>query len=404
MNQRQDLSKKFKRDSELESLLSSQHIVDIEKMAVGGAGVARLQFKDKLIVVFVDMAAPHETAKIEITSVEKNYLKAKIVELVTPSADRRQPPCAFFDSCGGCNWQHINEQAQLTQKELILKDLLKKFVPHLSVELAPSVQGSKVLHYRNRIQLKQFNDQLGYFQKASHDLVEIDSCLIAEEQISKEIVPLKKKLKPAPELTKYELKINQHNQFEYYKIGARGEGLSFSQVNNEINSLLVDTTAEIIQKINPLQISELYAGSGNFTFALLKKLPKLYIESVELNAQLTAYAHQKRLAEKLQKRLTLFTSDCESFVARRALASDCVLLDPPRSGCDDSILKKIAHQNVKNIVYISCQPAALARDLKVLSQLNPHYRIQHLQIFDMFPQTDHFETLIWLSKTESELA
>ena len=404
MDQHQASPKKIKRDSELESLLSSQHIVDIEKMAVGGEGVARLQFKDKSVVIFVAMAAPNEKAKIEITAVEKNYLKAKIVELIAPSQDRRPPPCVFFENCGGCNWQHLNEKAQLIQKELILKDLLKKFVPHLSFQLEPSVQGSQVFHYRNRIQLKQFKDRLGYFQKSSHELVEIDSCLIAEEAISKEIASLKENLKSAAELTKYELKINQNNQFEYYKIGDRGEGLSFSQVNNEINSLLVHKTADLIQQINPSRMSELYSGSGNFTFTLLKKIPELQIESVELNSQLTAYAHQKRLAEKLQKRLTLFTSDCESFVARRALANDGVLLDPPRSGCDESVIKKIAHQNIKNIFYISCQPAALARDLKILSQVNPHYRIRHLQIFDMFPQTDHFETLVWLSKTDTELS
>lgn len=387
-----------KRGSEIESLLHSEHILNIEKLVIGGDGLARIQFQEKSLVVFVPLTAPRDKVRIKIVRTEKNHLIGELLEILEPSDIRRQPICSYFSVCGGCSWQHINEEEQVRQKELILTDLLKKSLPARTLELAPTVKSERSFNYRNRIQLKQMGSELGYFRKASHQIVDIDSCPIANTQISEQIPKIKLSLKPTTEIKKFELRINHLNQFEYYQIGDAGEGLSFSQVNNEVNEALICEIVRLIKKLEPSFLTELYAGAGNFTFPLLAALPALRIESAELNSKLTAFSTKKLTELKLQKRLFAFTTDCESFVERRNVSPEFVLLDPPRSGCSDSVIEKILMSAPQSILYVSCHPAFLARDLKKIIHSHPEYKISHLQIFDMFPQTDHFETVVLLCK------
>ena len=391
-------SVKSKRGSELESLLHSEHEVTIETLAVGGNGVARLLFNDKPVVIFVPRAAPEDRLRVRIIRAEKNHLIGEIVHIEQAGKSRRPAPCEYYDRCGGCNWQHISEDEQLRCKEDILRGLLNKFLPDSKWELLPSISSPKHFHYRNRIQLKHGEGRLGYFQRASHDIVDIERCLLADERISNEILPMKAKLRSSQHVVKYELRINHLDRFEFYRIGEDGEGLSFSQVNNSVNEMLIDASVKLAKSVSPAFITELFAGAGNFTFPFLKNLPDVRIEAVELNAKLTEFAVNRLKSENLQKRLLFFTSDCESFVKRRKISSEFVLLDPPRSGCSETVIHQVAAGAPTNVLYISCHPVNLARDLRTLTSLIPDYRIAHLQIFDMFPQTDHFETLVLLSR------
>ena len=387
-----------KRGSGLESLLHSEHIVQIEKLVVGGAGLARLQFEDKSLVVFVDETAPSEKVKIRITRTEKNHLLGEVIEIIEASPFRRTAPCEYFQNCGGCTWQHIDESEQIRQKEQILRDLLTKFIPTAPFELLPTTVSDNNFNYRNRIQLKQLGDQFGYFKKHSHQIVDINHCPIAEKPISDQISKVKAALRPATELKKFELRINHLHEFEFYPIGEDGEGLSFSQVNTGVNQKLVTVVTTLVQDCKPSFLTELYAGAGNFTFPLLKALPELRIESVELNSKLTTFTTKQLIEQKLQKRLFAFTSDCESFVERRSLSSEFVLLDPPRAGCSDEVLRRVIATGAETILYISCHPVFLARDLAKILASDKSYQVKYLRIFDMFPQTDHFETVILLSK------
>lgn len=387
-----------KRGSSIESLFHSEHIVNIEKLVVGGNGLARIQFQDRSLVVFVPLAAPNEKVKIRIVQVEKNHLLGEIIEIIEPSLARREAPCEYFKFCGGCSWQHIVESEQIRQKELILRDLLNKYIPQVPFELLPTITSKNSFNYRNRIQLKQLGSELGYFKKSSHQIVDISKCLIAEKELSDQISKIKVQLKAANELKKFELRINHLNQFEHYLIGNDGEDLSFSQINNDVNNKLVLKVIELVKQMSPRFLTELYAGAGNFTFPLLSELQNLSIESAELNSKLTSFATKKLTELKLQKRLFAFTTDCESFCNRRSLSKEFILLDPPRSGCSQDVLSKIISSNSENILYLSCHPAFLARDLKNILSSRPEYKIKSLQIFDMFPQTDHFETLVLLGQ------
>jgi 23S rRNA (uracil1939-C5)-methyltransferase len=385
-----------KRGSDLESLLYSEHIVTIEKMAVGGSAVARIAVADKSVVVFIPYGAPKDELKIKISAVEKNFLTGEIIEIIKAGSGRRDAACEYFGQCGGCLWQHLDETEQITQKELILKDLFKKFLPTVKYDLLPTVSTPEKLGYRNRIQLKQLSQKIGYFKRESHDIVEINNCLISETAIQNYIPTFKTKLRPTEKLKKFEIKINQTGGVEHYPVGEFGEGLAFSQVNRFVNQKLVQTVVDLVLQKNPSHVTELYAGAGNFTFSVAEALPKSIIQAVELSSQLTKTAVDRIKAEKKHKQITFFTTKAETFCKMSAdMSTDFVLLDPPRSGCDSEVISVLADKNPKTILYISCHPVNLVRDLKNLAE---KYKIQHLQIFDMFPQTDHFETVCLLER------
>lgn len=387
-----------KRDSEKESLLHSKHHVLIEKMAIGGAGVSRLQFGDQKIVCFVDRATPQDELEIEITNVEKNYLKARILQVVNPGPSRRKAPCIYFENCGGCAWQNIQEAEQRQQKELLLKELFKKFLPTHAYTLIETQFSEHAFEYRNRIQLKQLGKQLGYFKPESHELVDINDCLIAEAPLRNWLKTEKLKLRASDKLKKHELKVNEKNQVEFYGIGQKSEGLSFSQVNRFVNEKLVNAAVTLVEQAQPSFVTEFYAGSGNFTFALQNRLSQIKIDAVELNPELTAHAVKLIQEKKLHKQITFYTTKAELFPLRNTVSSEYVFVDPPRNGCDPLLLDSLLQQNLKKLLYISCHPVSLVRDLQYLAKKGLHFKISHLQIFDMFPQTDHFETLCLIEK------
>lgn len=385
-----------KRDSQLESLLHSEHDVTVEKLAVGGSGIGRIDYQDKKLVVFIPKSAPDDLLRVRITHVEKNFLNGEIVSILKASPFRREAPCPYFNQCGGCSWQHIDEKNQISQKELILKDLFKKFLPEQKYELLPTVTSSNVFEYRNRIQLKQMGSQLGYFKPESHDLVDIQDCLIAEKPLRDWLKTNKSKIRPSDKLRKHELKINADGAVEFYPIGTQSEGLSFSQVNRFVNTLLVDQVVELAKATQPKSLTEFYAGSGNFTFPLAAISKDLQIDAIELNPDLTSKAVDTVKSQKLHKQIRFYTTKSELFPLRNTMSNDLIMLDPPRQGCEKSLLVKIAETKPKFLLYISCHPVSLVRDLQVLNQNGFNFEMRHLQIYDMFPQTDHFETLCLL--------
>lgn len=391
--------KTSKRDSDLESLLHSKQTVTVEKMAVGGSAVARIQFKERPIVVFIPFGAPGDELEIQITSVEKNFLTGQILKIIKPGSGRRTAPCMYFEKCGGCLWQHLEENVQVEQKEILLKDLLKKFIPQQSYNLLETIQTPERFAYRNRIQLKQLNHQLGYFQHESHDIVPIQNCLIAEKPIQDKISELVKTLKPSEKLKKWEIKINQNQQIEHYQVGQRGEGIAFSQVNRFVNKLLIERVVELVSQLSPKKVTELYAGAGNFTFPISDKLKDCTLTAVELGSDLVKAATLEIQQLKKQKQITFYATTCENYCrSHYTVSNEFVILDPPRAGCHPDVIERLRFVQPENILYISCNPVNLARDLSLLGS---NYQITYLQIFDMFPQTDHFETLCLLQKNHS---
>lgn len=385
-----------------ESLLHSQIELTIEKIVVGGDGLGRYHGA----VIFVPDSAPGDLLKIRITEDKNNFYKGEILEIITSGPERINPPCKYANICGGCNLQHLSLDGQLRQKELILKDLFSKFLPHDNVHISQIQKSPLNFRYRNRIQPKIDKSILGFFKKRSHELIPIDDCLITEARLTDYFPELLRQIlqmKKTTETERVELWLDQQETPRWSMANHTEETLGFSQVNRFQNEELIQTVIGLVKNKNHDSFIDLYAGAGNFTFPVAEAIVPSRITAVELNEKLVSTA--KIVSNNLKNKKSKFNfivSTVENFLHRQALSYDLVLLDPPRAGCDSFTMKALAQSPAKQIIYISCHPVSLVRDLRSLMderrKLNlPEFKISTIKPFEMFPQTDHFETIVELT-------
>jgi 23S rRNA (uracil1939-C5)-methyltransferase len=379
--------------------------VTIEKLAIGGSGIAR---HDGL-VIFVPDSAPGDELLVKITNKKKNFAEAQIQEILKPGPARRTPPCPIADRCGGCNWQHLTEAEQKNQKQILVQETLAKFLPGMELPFLPFKESPLSLRYRNRIQPKYSQGRFGFFARRSHDIVEAQDCPITEEKLAAEFGPIKaaldKKFLNSKDVQRIEIYLDQDEKPQWLLMGEEKEGVGFSQVNRFQNEDLLNTALSWSEGADYDRIFDLYAGSGNFTFPLAEKYRSQQIIAAELDSKLVQKAQEKiQSAKSLNKRVHYYLSDVALFLKRTRLqAKDLVVLDPPRAGADEFVMKALAHANVEKIIYISCHPVSLARDLKYFfetqAQVNPSRKLKlaKIQCFEMFPQTDHVETIAELA-------
>lgn len=379
------------------SLVGSQIEVEIEKMAVGGAGLAR---HDGL-VVFVDFAAPGDKLKVQITEHKKNLAFADIIEILQPGPQRIQPLCQHFGKCGGCSWQHISAEEQLKQKELILRDSLKEILKTRAVDIKPIIPSPRNFQYRNRVQMTFTGQVLAFRGKRSHDLIPIESCELVEESLKSTIKS--KNFKTMKSGVRYDLRLKMDDpKPQITALDEDVELVGFSQVNRFQNEDLIQAVVSALKPAAESDLYEFYAGAGNFTFPILKALKWRHVWAVEGSPALVTLAHSQIQTENISnKKLTFHLSDVSQFLRTKwPRPEDVVYLDPPRIGADEFVIKTIAQSKPRQILYLSCHPVTLARDLGRLLSLAPEYNLDFVQPFEMFPQTDHMETLVSLSLTQ----
>ncbi|MFN7728842.1 MAG: class I SAM-dependent RNA methyltransferase [Bdellovibrio sp.] len=373
--------------------------VTIEKMSLHGGGVTRVDG----FVLFVEFAAPGDELVVEITELRKKHGFAKILNVVKASRDRKTPPCPVYGRCGGCNWQHLADEKQAAWKQALVKESFAKAGVRFA-EFLPLIQSKKTLRYRNRIQLKKRGAEVGYFESGSHRLVPIQDCPLAEEPLVPAIAalarqPLQPKSLEAPDFENWEISLAADHQPQIRQLDQRE--LAFSQVNRFVNELLVEKVLSWSADSQFDVFWDLYCGSGNFTFPFLSRFPKTSGLGVELSSSSIKAAQTQAQNSKISpKKLEFYRSDVSLFLKRRSPPSQSlVLVDPPRAGLDESIVQALAHSEAKTILYISCDPMSLTRDLARFEKLAPgRWTISRAQLFDMFPQTDHVETLVELKR------
>jgi 23S rRNA (uracil1939-C5)-methyltransferase len=359
--------------------------LEIDRIAFGGSGVGTYRG----LVIFVPFSAPGDRLLIEITKKKKNHALGAILEKIKESPHRREAPCEYFGSCGGCDFQHIKYEAQLQYKKEALESLLCK---QLKVELPKiEIYGSPTeFNYRNRIQLNQKKGLFGYFGKGGKSFVPIKSCLLANESINSSLKNLE----------------SQFKRFEIFWDGQEihtsptdfgGSEGSFVQINDRLNLKLITKVLDAIgQSSNAIdskteKFIELYSGNGNFTLPILQKFPFKGF-SIEFNPKNTERAKQDL---KDLNNFDIHTAPAEEFENFHTDETiNHLLVDPPRDGLSLKVVTSIKNCKPKNLYYISCHPAALARDLKLIL---PFYKIESLAAFDMFPQTGHLEVFCHLS-------
>ncbi len=310
--------------------------------------------------------------------------------------DRVEPPCPYFGKCGGCQLQHMNEARQLIEKEKWVREIFQGMIPEEKIH--SMIPSPKNWNYRRRVQFQISPDgEVGFYGWGSQKVVPIKECLIADERINAAIPMVQNKAaeflstnkKPA-ELS-YEVTVQENEEVE---IQRRGTDRQFLQVNPEANQMLQEFLHASLEKNPPRSVLELYAGSGNLTYALADE--KISWTAVESNP-LAVEEGRRKLGEKKDSIEWVLDSSAKFLKTKiKKLPSfDLVLLDPPREGAGE-IIPYLLQLKTSKICYVSCHPLSLKRDLKKL--LAGGYGVEEMQPIDFFPQTMQVELVVAIKR------
>jgi len=343
--------------------------LEIEDVAFGGKGVARENGK----AVFIPFTIDGELVSAKITREKKQFAEAELVDLRKASPHRIEPPCPYFGQCGGCAYQHIDYAHQLAIKSRQVHDLLQRIgklkdVPMRSIVPSPFVYG-----YRNRITVHAENGVVGYFRRDSHRLIDIKECPIAMDEVNRELAALR-----------------SHDVRDgHYTLRARSGPSVFSQTNAGVANALRDFIVQLMPPNQNLLI-DAFCGAGFFAKALVDKFQRVAgidWDRFAIAAALeTAGAKETYIAGDVDANLKLILRECDA-------DKTVVIVDPPAVGLSASLRKTIVELAPATLIYVSCNPATLARDL---AELQHRFNIESVTPLDMFPQTAEIEVVVQL--------
>ncbi|HPQ80323.1 MAG TPA: class I SAM-dependent RNA methyltransferase [bacterium] len=352
--------------------------ITIEKLIHGGSGIGVSDGKR----IFVPFSAPGDVLSVRVTKDHGGYAEASIEDIIEPSPCRTKPACPVFGRCGGCQWQHISYDAQLRAKRTILKEALERIGKIAEPGVFDTLPSPKQWNYRNRIQLHvDSKGRVGFYRQKSKEVVEFERCAIAEDGIN-------------DELARRRLEISARDRGISIGSFSRPEFAgSFAQVNTEQNENLKRVVAEWLSEVPHSTVFEFYAGAGNLTFPVAKVAGCVFASDVDSRA---VDAARKRQEMENVCNVEFICAPADKAPRRVRGGCDVLLVDPPRKGCGEAI-ERIASLSPEAILYVSCDPATLARDSAEFAVRGWHL-VKSLPI-DMFPQTFHVESLSLFSRT-----
>ncbi len=431
--------------------------IDIIRYGANGEGVGI----DNGKVIFVPYTLKDENVECEIIKDNKSYSVAKVVNINKKSPSRTKPVCPFYFECGGCNLQHINYDEQLKIKSNIVKNNLNK-ISNIKCDVNDTIKSDKQFFYRNHITFAvSKNGKLGFFKNNSHDVVEIDKCYLVDENINKCIeifnsyffdnnlkgfdfvknngdikqvdikfvdnsflITIVATVLELPNINnlcfrlnclnkKYSIYLSLNKQNNTMIFGEKlkyiaGEkqlsfceeniksyisSYSFIQVNNYIKSKIYD---KIKQFVKGDIVVDAYSGRGVLSAIISTNAKKVYAIEIEESSCLDA---KNILNTNNINNVECICGDCADVLPTINEKVDCIILDPPRKGVKDKVLKSVIDFSAQKLIYLSCASNTLARDLKVLVN-NGYYKIVLVQPYDMFPNTSNIETLVLLEKND----
>jgi 23S rRNA (uracil1939-C5)-methyltransferase len=356
----------------------------IEDIAFGGKGVGREQGK----AVFVPYTIDGELVSAEVVREKKQFAEAEPVEVKESSPDRVRPECPYFGHCGGCAYQHVNYEHQLAVKWRQVRSVLQRIGKLKEIPMRPIIPSPKQYEYRNRITVHVQEGTIGFYRRDSHRLIDIERCPIACEEVNQALTELRER--------------NPHDG--HYTLRASAGLRVFSQTNNEVADALRDLIVDLVPPNQDLLI-DAYCGAGFFAKALLNKFKRvvgidwdrfaiaaakedatdkeIYIAG-DVEEELIRVPHQTRKGA-LQA--------APAVTDRRSLRSLTLIVDPPATGLSASVRHSILDLAPTTVIYVSCNPATLARDLR---ELRKKFTITSVTPLDMFAQTAEIEAVAHL--------
>ncbi len=378
--------------------------IRVDSLAYGGNGVGRHEG----IVYFIPFSVPGDLLEVRIIKKEKRYREAEIVNIIEASNDRIKPPCPHSGTCGGCQWQQVEYKKQLECKVSEFKSTLKKSgLESVTDKVLPIIPSPKKYGYRRtgRFKLRHRGadgTDIGFYRAESHNLIKIERCMLLDERINNFLPNVKL---DSPELKGVDLFMDENGDVQpFYRFSERDQGADFFQVNSGVNDKLQEYISRVIrgrfENKHP-RIMDLYCGDGNLSLPFADIAASITGWDSSKTAINRGRNHAERLiADNRQCKIRYFISNLSNSwktIAGYAKQTDCVIIDPPRRGLKNQAAR-LAGLKIPLLIYVSCSPPDLVRDLKTL--LKAGYRIEEIQPLDMFPQTYHLESVALISITK----
>jgi len=361
-------------------------VVDLKigDIAFGGKGVARENGK----AVFVPYTIEGETVSAEIVREKKQFAEAELLDVKESSLHRVPPECPYFGRCGGCAYQHIDYEHQLSIKWRQVRDVLQRIGKLKDVPMRPIIPSPEQYGYRSRITVHAQDGVIGFFRRDAHRLIDIERCPISRDEVNYALTELR--AQPQVRNGHYTLRVSSRQRI-------------FSQTNDAVAIALRDLVDNLVAPDQQLLI-DAYCGAGFFAKALLDKFERVIgidwdrfaIEAARKNATSKETYIAGDVEAELRQALEQRKGDLEIAPAvadRRSLKSLAIIVDPPATGLMPNLRKAIIDLAPTTLIYVSCNPATLARDLK---ELQEKFRINSVTPLDMFPQTAEIEVAVEL--------
>lgn len=414
--------------------------LEILGLAATGKGVAAVKKGEFTVPVFVEYSCPGDIITAIITKKQKKYFESEIANFVQQSRNRVEPRCKHYQICGACNLLHINYAAQISEKVKIMQFLLEK--KNISFPAIKIIEDEKQCNYRDKarfnLQIDKGKPLAGFMKRKSSEVIKVEECFIVNKNILRLIQRLNTtdfdsqitdfvEISAAEDMLEHKLALHFSletgsylltNAFEHFfennkdlikgvniqikkktkrigdyscKYAYNGITYSFlpetfSQGNFLTNEKLISIVSDLCGKGK--ELLELYAGFGNFTLQLSKQFENII--AVEGEYKSVHFGLENLETNKI-KNIKFINKDVETFLDSKFDRFDCILLDPPRDGCSNKVLDKVA-SHTEMIVYVSCNPITLVRDLQHLTKKN--FLIKEIFLVDMFAQTNHFEVIV----------
>lgn len=440
--------------------------IDIIDIGINGEGIGKIDN----FTIFVDNALPNEKVNVKIVKVNKNYGYGKLIKILTPSPFREKPICKHFNQCGGCNLLHLDYDKQLDVKTSFVQANLKKIAKIEDIKVNKAIGMAKPFHYRNKASFPiNFTDKIniGFYKPRSHNIVNIESCVIQhpinniiinkfkefikESGISiynentnkgdlRHIVTrisnktnellicvvinntkflyenlLINKLKDIPNLDSIVINFNTQNNnvilgnktknilgkgyiVDYIKdLKFNISPLSFYQINPIQTEILYQTALDFCSLKGNEIVFDAYCGIGTISLFLAKNCKKVY--GIEIVEDAIKNAIENAKLNNISN-VNFFVGKSEEIIPKlifeENIKPDLIVVDPPRKGCDKTLLDAIAKTNINKLVYVSCDNATLARDINYL--FNFGFKLNKLQPVDMFCNTTHIECVALITR------
>ncbi len=410
----------------LQSKRMPAFIITIDRPAYGGLSIGRHEGK---VVMIKGAVLPGETAEVMVETVKKDYLAATVRKIIEPSPYRADPPCRYFGICGGCQFQHITYKRQITLKEEVLSDCLRR-LGGTDTRLSAPLTGGNPWHYRLRGQFKVTRRGIGFYRENSREVVDIDSCPLMAEEINTLLEKVKSaagdfdmkeihitaagrstalvKLETRTDLKKAsstflnlgisglcletpDKKISEYGKtritLDLLDLKYCVSPMTFFQSHWNLNQRVVEFIRKELSPFEGKRVLDMYAGAGNFSLPLASDNE---ITAVEENPYAIEDGRKNLEMNKIRS-CRFVKSSAEDFHSEEQF--DVVILDPPRAGLTNRVMTKMLSLAPEKIIYISCNPPTFARDLK---KLLAKYDIESVRMIDFFPQTFHIESLAFL--------